>query len=120
MNQSERQRRMDEGSMVVGIRRAVKLAHHIARSLGWDGVKDPPTDIALMHSELSEGLEYLRKGGMEAPSEKIEFTGIEEELADVLIRIFHFAGKHDLDLAEAVAAKMRYNEGRDQRHGKRF
>lgn len=66
--------------------------------------------IALMHSELSEGLEAIRKDKMDdhLPHRK----GIEVELADCLIRIFDFAGARKLDLGSAVLEKMAYNRAR--------
>ena len=82
----------------------------------------PAEDIALMHSELSEALEELR--GNRKPSslyfnedKPLKPEGVPAELADVLIRVFHFAGKHNIDLAEAVARKMLYNESRPFKHG---
>lgn len=67
--------------------------------------------IALMHSELSEGFEAARK---DLPSDKIEgFSGLEEELADTLIRIFDFAGGANLRLGEAFVAKLKYNTTRE-------
>lgn len=75
--------------------------------------------IALMHSELSEALEADRKNIQE--SEHIPgFTGVEEELADTLIRILDFAGYHQLRLAEAVIAKQKFNLSRPYRHGKGY
>lgn len=74
--------------------------------------------FALMHSELSEGLEADRK---DLPSDKIEgFTGVEEELADCVIRILDFAGYHGLRLGEALFAKLQYNLDRPYMHGKRY
>lgn len=71
--------------------------------------------IALMHSELSEGLEAIRKNLM---SDHLpEFKGIEEELADVLIRILHYAHRFELRVGEAVLAKMEFNETRPFKHG---
>jgi len=77
--------------------------------------------IALMHSELSEGLEYERKNPG-APSDHIPgFTGLEEEFADVLIRIFDTSAQRKLRLGEAVLAKMAFNATRPHKHGgKRF
>jgi NTP pyrophosphatase (non-canonical NTP hydrolase) len=73
------------------------------------------TKICLMHSELSEAMEGLRKGTM---SDKIpEFTSVEEELADTVIRIMSFAHGRNLRVAEAVIAKMRYNANRLYKHG---
>ena len=77
--------------------------------------------IALMHSELSEGLEYERKNPG-APSDHIPgFTGLEEEFADVLIRIFDTSAQRKLRLGDAVLAKMAFNATRPHKHGgKRF
>lgn len=71
--------------------------------------------IALMHSELSEGLEADRKDLM---SDKIPtYTGMEEELADCVIRICHYAGRHKLRLGEAIADKLLFNAYREHMHG---
>lgn len=71
--------------------------------------------IALMHSELSEGLEAIRK---DLDSDHIEgFKGSEEELADVIIRIGHYAKRRQLRVGEAIVAKMKFNETRPYKHG---
>ena len=97
-----------------------RFAHAMAREKGfWDKPRNDGEAIALMHSELSEALEALRHGN--PPSEHIpEFSGLEEELADELIRIFDFCGGNRLRLGEAVIAKMKFNAGRGFRHGKHF
>jgi NTP pyrophosphatase (non-canonical NTP hydrolase) len=38
-------------------------------------------------------------------------------LADVIIRILHFSGKHGIDIEQAVREKMLYNESRPMKHG---
>lgn len=74
--------------------------------------------IALMHSELSEALEADRKN---LPSDKIPgFTGVEEELADCVIRILDFSGKHKLRLTQAIVAKLYHNLTRPHMHGKAY
>ena len=74
--------------------------------------------IALTHSELSEALEADRKN---LDAEHIPgFTGVEEELADVIIRILDFAGHHQLRLGEALSAKIAYNLTRPFKHGKAY
>ncbi len=66
-----------------------------------------PEMIALIHSELSEGLEGFRKNLMDdhLPTRKM----LEVELADTLIRIFDLAGYQGLDLGGALIEKMEYN-----------
>jgi predicted RNase H-like HicB family nuclease len=96
----------------------IKECNTTAHEKGWwDEPRRDGELIALMHSELSEGLEYLRKDPM-APSDHMpEFLGIEEELADVLIRIFDFCGERKLSLGSALLAKMKFNKSREHRHG---
>lgn len=43
--------------------------------------------------------------------------GLRSELADAGIRVFHFCGKHKIDLARAVDEKMAYNASRPFKHG---
>lgn len=83
----------------------------------------PGEDIALMHSELSEALEDIRDGrDLKAlhisPTGKPE--GVPSEMADVVIRVLHFCGKHGIDLDDAIAVKMAYNEGRPFKHGRKL
>ena len=63
--------------------------------------------IALIHAEISEVLEAYRRsqfGGKD---------GLAEELADVIIRIFHLAGIYNIDLEKEILAKMELNKNRD-------
>lgn len=66
--------------------------------------------ICLMHSELSEALEALRKDTMDdkLPHRK----GVEVELADTLIRIFDYCGARHLDIGGAFVEKLAYNAKR--------
>jgi NTP pyrophosphatase (non-canonical NTP hydrolase) len=66
--------------------------------------------IALIHSEVSEGLEGYRKDLFDdhLPHRKM----IEVELADAMIRIGDLAGAMDLDLGGAVEEKLAYNANR--------
>lgn len=92
-------------------------AHDNAVAKGfWDPPPSTPTLIALMHSELSEALEADRKGN--PASEKIpDFSSVEEELADLVIRVLDMSAAQGLRLGEAILAKMEYNRGRPHRHG---
>lgn len=91
-----------------------------AREKGfWDNPRNFGEMIALMHSELSECLEGYRSSKGE--SDKIpEFFAVEEELADVIIRILDLAYTYSYKLPEAILAKMEYNKGREHKHGKQF
>ena len=74
--------------------------------------------LALIHSEVSEALEVVRKKPLAEPSPHgIACTWLEEEIADVLIRCFAFAHAYGLGLDNAVAVKMAYNESRPHKHG---
>lgn len=82
--------------------------------------------IALMHSELSEALEAIRK---DLNDDKLPHRkGEEVELADCIIRIMDYAGLYELDLAGAILEKIAYNqqradhkpENRRQENGKKF
>jgi NTP pyrophosphatase (non-canonical NTP hydrolase) len=82
--------------------------------------------LALVHSEISECLEGVRKN---LNDDKLPHRKMEEvELADALIRIFDYAGAYGLDLEGAYQEKMQYNatrhdhtvEARLAANGKKF
>ncbi len=74
--------------------------------------------IALMHSELSEALEGIRK---DLKDDHLPHLSMEVcELADVMIRIADYVGAYGLPLEQAIKEKMQYNSGRPFLHGKKF
>jgi len=94
------------------------ICHQESYDAGWyhDPVtkkkldRNIPEMISLIHSEISEALEALRKNKMD---DKLSHRrGIEVELADALIRIFDLAGYQQLDLGGAVIDKIIYNRSR--------
>ena len=105
----------------------VDLCYGISKAAGWwNNDRNDGECIALMHSELSEALEALRKDLND--DHLPEFKGVTVELADTLIRIFDYAGGRGLNLGEALQAKLEYNkqradhklENRAKEGGKRF
>lgn len=92
------------------------LCHHLAVKSGWwdnVDVNDKNvlgTKLALIHSEISEALEGIRKGKQDdhLPHRKAE----EVELADAVIRIFDYAGARGLDVTSAMLEKLAYNQQR--------
>lgn len=82
--------------------------------------------IALMHSELSEMLEGVRKDKQDDHLPEMKSEAV--EMADLLIRAFDYIGAHGIDIDKAFWAKRKYNltradhthEARAAAGGKRF
>jgi NTP pyrophosphatase (non-canonical NTP hydrolase) len=95
----------------------------------YDGDKNLAEQLMLIVRELSEALEFDQLGKWSKDAAALclvnpyarndgEFLvdykqfvkdSVEDELADVLIRIFSMAGHYNIDLDSVVQAKMRYN-----------
>ena len=108
---------MSESNFVTAFKTMQEDVHQTARDKGWwDNPQPDGVLICLMHSELSEALEALRVGN--PPDDKIpEFSGVEAELADVVIRIMDYAEARGYRVAEAIEAKAAMNKTRPFRHG---
>jgi NTP pyrophosphatase (non-canonical NTP hydrolase) len=88
------------------------IAFNNARDKGFhDNEIEFGTWIALIHSELSEALEYDRIGNS---------AGVAEELADVVIRVGDLCGLLNIDLESEIKKKMKINFERPRLHGKRY
>lgn len=105
---------------ITGWNEITKNVHHIAKDKGWwNEERNDGEMIALVHSEVSEALEVLRKRHL-AASDKIDALAIEEELADIVIRVMDMSAGRGWNIGEAIIKKVAYNKNRTYRHGKKF
>lgn len=90
--------------------------HANAVEHGWWEEDRGTEPLLLMHTEISEAVEALRAGNPE--SKKIPgHSHVAEELADVVIRVLDYCGKHNINIGAAITAKHEYNRSRPYRHG---
>jgi NTP pyrophosphatase (non-canonical NTP hydrolase) len=111
---------MNEQHFVESFNEMCGEVNDLARRNGfWDDSPSTAEKIALCHSELSEALEADRHKN--PPDDKIsEFTGMEAELADLVIRTMDLAAQRNLRLGEAIIAKHKFNLTRPYKHGKSY
>ena len=105
-------------------------AHVIAKEKGWWDEDKPRTFgdcIALVHSELSEALEWYREWdsvrpmkeespqyGLDDPEHgKYKPVGVPSELADVVIRVADMADWEGVELQSEIETLRRENDERD-------
>lgn len=65
--------------------------------------------LAKIAGEVGEAVDAIQRGNR---------AGFEEELADVLIRVFDVCGLWNIPIARAVLRKMAINRSRPFKHGK--
>lgn len=108
----------EESKAAKAISYLMAKCHNTAVKKGWweKGARNDGELHMLIVTELAESFEHLRHD--DRKSDHIPYyTGREEELADVLIRIFDYAKQQNLNLPGALIQKMKFNETREYRHG---
>jgi len=66
----------------------------------------------------AEALEaYREEGNVETYYDGNKPCGVPSELADVIIRIMDFCGKHNINIGAITIEKLRFNRSRPHRHG---
>ena len=109
----------------------------LSKSKGWHPLESPAEDSEQegafiertcnnLHDEISELHEAWRNGQLNQPCDKTEalaslrlpsLSCLEEELADIVIRVADTAAHLGVDLDRAVAVKHMFNTTREHRHG---
>lgn len=75
--------------------------------------------LALVHTEVSEAVEALRKDGYESEEYGLfEKDSFADELADSIIRILDLCGELEIDIEKQIQWKLTKNKQREFMHGK--
>ena len=105
--------------------------HQLAWEKGWHSEKENEDTFIEracnnLHDEISELHEAWRNNMLRSPCDKSEnmikcgiepLSCIEEELADIVIRVLDNCRKLKIDIQSAIERKHKYNTTRSQRHG---
>lgn len=90
-----------------------KLVTAINRANGWYDTERPfDADVALLHTEVSEMYEAFRKNNWNGLKDSVQ-----DELADVFIRLLDTCARYEVNLYEAFTRKCYENSRREYRHG---
>lgn len=112
-------RRKAEFAAAIGLMADAVQNNSAAHGFWADGLnRNKGEMLALIHSEVSECLEAVRKPHKDKHCPTFDNEAI--KLADIIIRVMDYARGFDLPLAHAILAKHEFNEGRPKLHGKKF
>lgn len=114
----------DAATMIrAGVMNIQHYVHEWAVENGfWDGgveSRNLGEQIALMHSELSELLEANRRD-KGADEHCPEFSNVEIEAADLILRLLDTATAYGWRIGDAIIAKHNYNTTRPRKNGKKY
>jgi len=100
-----------------------EAVHQLAWDKGWHS-QDENEDAFIeracnnLHDEISELHEAWRNNKLHEQCDKpIPLTCLEEEFADIIIRVLDNCRKLNVDIQTAVKIKHNYNLTRSHRHG---
>lgn len=94
---------------------SVKKGHHDYELYNWEALEAFRL-LGLMHTEISEAMQIVKRHGITDLS--TEKRGkLAEELADVVIRVMDFAEHQELDVATALEKKAEFNVTRPYKFG---
>lgn len=123
------------------IAETVEMVHKNSAEKGfWDGPQNIGEKLMLIVSEAAEALEADRKdhyvenpyltakdvlsigddAAFKSAFELAVKNSFEDELADVVIRVFDLCGAKCINIEAHILAKHRYNQMRAHKHGKKY
>lgn len=89
--------------------------HHDRDLYDWETL-DAFRLIGLMHTEISEAMQIVKRHGIKDLSPELK-EKLEKEFADIVIRIMDFGGLHKLDIAQSIWEKADTNLKRPHQFG---
>lgn len=101
---------MADATVTVGALR--ERVRAFVRARDWETFHNPKDVAMALSIEASELLEHFLWAAPPQDVGAAERAAISDELADVVVYALAFANALDLDVSEAVAAKMAKNEAR--------
>lgn len=88
------------------------------------GFFEPPLEDVSYHmmavGELSEAVDEMRNDMLPIYSKDGKPQGELIEIADCILRLLSYCGHKGYNIEEAINIKMKYNETRPYKHGKKF